>query len=59
MKIYNRYTLTIALIILLTIVILIATGQNSLDIYFTVNVIEALIITEMYVYFNNLKAQSD
>ena len=53
MKIYNRYILTVALIILLTTVILIATGQNSLDIYFTVYVIEALITTELYAYFNN------
>lgn len=53
MKIYNRYILTVALIILLTTVILIATGQNSLDIYFTAYVIEALIITELYAYFNN------
>jgi hypothetical protein len=32
---------------------MIATGQNSLDIFFTVYVIEALIITELYVYFND------
>ena len=53
MKIYNRYVLTVALMLLLTTVILIATGQNSLDIYYTIYVIEALIITELYVYFNN------
>jgi hypothetical protein len=32
---------------------LIACGQGSLDIYFTVYVIEALAITELSVYFNN------
>jgi len=32
---------------------MIATGQTSLDIYFTVYVIEALVITELYVYINN------
>ena len=53
MKIYNRYILTIALLLLLTTIILIATGQNSLDIYYTIYVIEALIVTELYVYFNN------
>lgn len=53
MKIYNRYILTVAFLLLLTTVILIATGQNSLDIYYTVYIIEALIVTELYVYFNN------
>jgi hypothetical protein len=53
MKIYNRYILTVALVLLLTTVILIAVGQISLDIYYTVYVIEALIITELYVYFNS------
>ena len=53
MRLYNRYILTIVLLLLLTTVILIATGQNSLDVYYTIYVIEALIITELYVYFNN------
>ena len=53
MKIYNRYILTIALLLLLTTVILIAAGQNSLDIYYTVYVIEALFVTELVIYFNN------
>jgi len=52
MKIYNNYILTIAILLLLTTVMLIATGQNSLSIYYTVYIIEALIITELYVYFN-------
>lgn len=52
MKIYNSYILITALLLLLTTVILIATGQNSLDIYFTIYVLEALITTELYVYFN-------
>jgi len=53
MRLYNRYVLTVALSLLLTTVILIATGQNSLNIYYTIYVIEALIVTELYVYFNN------
>ena len=53
MRLYNRYVLTVALSLLLTTVILIATGQNSLDIYYTVYIIEAFIVTELYVYFNN------
>jgi hypothetical protein len=52
-KIYNRYVITVAILLLLTTVILIATGQDSLDIYYTVYVIEALIVTELYVHFNN------
>jgi len=51
-KIYNSYILIIAVLLLLTTVILVAAGQNSLDIYYTVYVIEALIVTELYVYFN-------
>lgn len=52
MKIYNRYVIIIALLLLLSTVILVATGQNSLDLYYTVYVIEALIITELFVHFN-------
>ena len=52
MKIYNSYILIIAFLLLLTTVILVATGQNSLDIYYTIYIIEALIVTELYVYFN-------
>ena len=53
MRLYNRYILTVAFSLLLTTVILIAIGQNSLGIFYTVYVIEALIITELYVYFND------
>ncbi len=52
MKIYNRYILAVALVLLLTTVLLIAVGQNSLDIYLTIYIIEALLITELFVYFN-------
>lgn len=52
MKIYNSYILIIAILLLLTTVILVALEQNSLDIYYTIYVIEALIVTELYVYFN-------
>ena len=52
MKIYNRYILTIALVLLLTTIVLIAIGSNSLDLYFTIYVIEALVITELYLYIN-------
>jgi hypothetical protein len=36
---------------------MIATGQNALETYFAVYVIEALVITELYAYFNS-KARS-
>ena len=52
MKIYNSYILITALLLLLTTVILVALGQNSLDVYYTIYIIEALIVTELYVYFN-------
>ena len=52
MTIYNRYIITVTLLLLLSTIILIGIGQNSLDIYFTTYIIEALIITELYVYFN-------
>jgi len=51
-KIYNNYILTVAILLLLTTVILAAMGQTSLDIYYTLYIIEALIVTELYVYFN-------
>ena len=53
MRIYNRYVLTVALLLLITTVILIMTGQNSLSIYYSVYMLEALLVTELYVYFNN------
>ena len=52
MKIYNSYILIIAILLLLTTVILVATGQNSLDVYYAIYIIETLIVTELYVYFN-------
>ncbi|GAI48020.1 unnamed protein product [marine sediment metagenome] len=52
MKIYNGYILITALVLLLTTIILIATGQASLNVYYTACIIEALIITELFVYFN-------
>ena len=52
MKIYNSYILITALMLLLTTVILTATGQTSLAVYYIMYIIEALVITELYVYFN-------
>jgi len=52
MKIYNNYILIVAILFLLTTVSLVAMGQNALDIYYSIYIIEALIVTELYVYFN-------
>jgi len=51
-KIYNTYILIIATLLLLTTVVLAALGQDSLDIYYTAYIIEALVVTELFVYFN-------
>ena len=53
MKIYNSYILVVASLLLATTVILAAYGVTSLDVYYTLYVIEALIVTELYVYFNS------
>ncbi len=52
MKIYNRYILTVALLLLLTTTIFIILGQKSLDLYYTAYIIEVLVTTELYVHFN-------
>ena len=52
MKIYNRYILTLASLLLLTTIILAGLGQNSLDIYYTAYVIEALVVTELYIFLS-------
>jgi hypothetical protein len=51
-RIFNSYILIVTIILLLTTVILAALGQQKLDIYYTLYIIEALIITELYVYLN-------
>lgn len=53
MKIYNRYVLTVAVLLFVTTVVLIATGQKSLEVYYTIYIIEALLVTELYTHFNN------
>jgi hypothetical protein len=53
MRIYNSYILVVASLLLLTTVILAAFGTASLDVYYTLYVVEALIVTELYVYFNS------
>ena len=52
MSLYNRYLLTVSLTLLLSTVLMIAFGLDRLQIYFTIYVFEALVISELYVYFN-------
>lgn len=52
MKIYNSYIITVASLLLLTTVILVAFSVTLLEIYYVLYVVEALVITELYVYFS-------
>ncbi len=52
MKLYNSYILIVAGLLLLTTVILTAIGQEALDVYYTIYILEALVVTELYIYFN-------
>ena len=52
MRIYNSYILTVASLLLATTVILAALGQNSLEVYYIVYILEALAVTELYVYLS-------
>ena len=42
-----------ALPLLLTTIILIGIGQTSLNVYYITYIIETLVLTELYTYFNN------
>ena len=52
MKIYDRYILILASILLATTVIMAAAGEVRLDIYFSVYLMETLTLTELYTYLN-------
>ncbi len=52
MKIYNSYILAVAVLLMLTTVIMVAIGVDSLDTYYMFYIIGALFVTELYVYFN-------
>jgi len=52
MKIYNSYILIVAALLLLTTVILAVIGQEALDVYYTIYILEALVVTELYVFLN-------
>lgn len=52
MILYNRYLLTLAVLFSLSTTILAAYGQDKLDAYFTVYVIEYLVATLLFVYLD-------
>lgn len=52
MRIYNAYIITVSSLLLMTTVVLLALGLNTLGIYYTLYVIEVLAVTELYSYFN-------
>ena len=52
MRIYNRYILSLTLLFTLTTVMLSLSGQNQLDLYFSVYLIECLVLTSLFVYLN-------
>ena len=52
MTLYNRYLLTLAVLFGLSTTVLAAYGQNRLDAYFTVFVIEYLVATLLFVYLD-------
>ncbi len=51
MRLYNRYIITIATLLIVTTAILVAFGVNSLAIYYVIYIIEAFIVTELYRQF--------
>ena len=58
MSLYNRYVISVAALLLITTVLLVATGQSSLDVYYSFYVVEALIVTELFVYLNKRTRQA-
>ena len=53
MRTYNKYILTLAVALLLTTIGLAATGETRLDFYYTVYLIECLIITSLFSHVDN------
>ncbi len=52
MQIYNRYIITVAILLLLTTVVLVALGVRQLAIYYASYVVEVLAVTELYRHFS-------
>lgn len=52
MKVYNRYILTVASLLMAVTVLLAALGQESIEVYYVVYILGALVVTEAFVYLN-------
>ena len=52
MRAYNRYIIALSLLLLLTTVILAAFGEERLDLYFAIYLIECLALTSLFAYLN-------
>ena len=52
MRIYNKYIIYLALTSCLVNALLAFFGQESLEIYFVINILVYLVITLLYVYLN-------
>jgi hypothetical protein len=53
MRIYNRYLLVLVTTFTFSTTLLAAHGQDKLDAYFTVYVIEYLVVTLLFVYLDS------
>jgi len=51
-RIYNQYIITLTLVSGLINISLAFFGQNSLDIYFSINIIAFLVITLVHIFLN-------
>ena len=52
MRVYNRYLATLALLFTAATVLLAAYGQQALDLYFSIYLIEYLATTLVFAYLN-------
>ena len=52
MRIYNRYLLALTLFVLVTTILLTLKNEDRLDIFFSVFMIEYLVVTMIFAYFN-------
>lgn len=52
MRIYNRYIFYLTLAFTLTTVLLALSGESHLDLYFSLYVIESLVLTSLFVYLS-------
>ena len=52
MRIYNKYIIILALLFMLSTVILAASGENRLGLYFSAYLIECLVVTLFFAHLN-------